>query len=533
MMSDTAPEPAIYKIRAVVDQDALERLGELLALKVQRGWLITLRGDLGAGKTTFARALIRAVLGNPDADVPSPTFALVQNYAGERLAVHHYDLYRLADAQELDELGLDDALDDGAVLMEWPDRAGAHLPADRIDVMLSERPDQPDYRDVTLLAYSRVTATALRRIDAIAALLSQYSASTGAEVAAVCYLQGDASARTYARLQTTTGQSSIIMDSPAMPDGPPIRDGKPYSRIAHLAESIRPFVAIAHVLKAAGFSVPHVLAEDITNGILVLEDLGDRVFGREIARDCGPAQAALWQLAVEALVALRVADPATQIRLPSGLTHQIPAFDAAAMAIEVELLLDWYWPAAFGQPAPPAVREAFDAAWAPIFARLSDSASGWILRDYHSPNLMYLPDRDGIAQVGIIDFQDALRGHWAYDLVSLLQDARVDVPSDLERDAYRHYCARLAQRIGDFDTDDLQFAYAAFGAQRATKIIGIFVRLAVRDSKPAYLAHLPRLWRYLASNLRHPELAPVRHWFDAHIHDDARTLKTVQSQLQR
>jgi aminoglycoside/choline kinase family phosphotransferase len=200
----------------------------------------------------------------------------------------------------------------------------------------------------------------------------------------------------------------------------------------------------------------------------------------------------------------------------------VPAQDRGVLEIETELLLDWYWPAVKGAPAPGDARAEFHAAWTPVFDRILAMPAQWILRDYHSPNLMWLPERIGVARVGVLDFQDALRGPAAYDLVSLLEDARVDVPADLEAALFTYYCAERYEQDTAFDNEAFSFAYAALGAQRNTKILGIFARLAKRDGKPLYLRHIPRLWRYLERNFAHPDLTALRAWYDRHFPPDSR-----------
>jgi len=195
----------------------------------------------------------------------------------------------------------------------------------------------------------------------------------------------------------------------------------------------------------------------------------------------------------------------------------VPPFDLPALEIEIELLLDWFWPAACNEPAPQAARDEFARIWRPLFQRLQEEISGWVLRDYHSPNLIWLPEREGVARVGIIDFQDAMRGSHAYDLVSLTQDARRDVPADLEEHLLDFYCAEVGKADASFQPDLFRTAYAILGAQRNTKILGIFARLAARDGKAGYLRHIPRVSAYLERNLEHPELAELRDWYDRHL----------------
>ena len=491
-----------------LDEAGVVRLAELLALKIRCGDVIALSGDLGAGKTTLARALIGAVLRDGSAEVPSPTFSLHQTYVSRRLTIAHFDFYRLSDAQDAAELGFEDAAQDGAVIVEWPERAAALLPEARIEVVLAETSD-PNVRCVTL----RGLGGALDRVARIADVMTFLDRQAHWSSARITYLQGDASTRGYARL-SIDDRTALLMDAPRQPDGPPVRDGKPYSQIAHLAEDmVRAFAAIAEPLRAAGLSAPEVLAEDFENGLLLVEDLGDRVFSAEVTR--GVPQDALWRTAVDALVELQRFEPPQHLPLRGG-SHILQDYDRAALQIEVELLIDWYWPALHGGPVPDATRAEFLSLWSVVFEGLGRQSPGWVLRDFHSPNLIWLPDRDGIRRVGLLDFQDAQRGSAAYDLVSLLQDARVDVAQALEKTLFAHYCEAVRSRQPQFDEVEFTFSYNALGAQRSTKILGIFVRLAHRDGKQQYLAHLPRIWEYLQRNLRHVTLAPLAAWYEKH-----------------
>lgn len=514
--------PATHVIEAVTESQLL-RLGEALAFIARRGDLFALSGELGAGKTTLARAIIRALSGDKDEEIPSPTFTLVQTYATPRMQVAHFDLYRLGAAAELEELGLDLALKNGIALVEWPERADDLLPADRLDIRIDDDGSSGATRRLTLTGHGDWAAR-LDRFMAMRNLIGGGGGANGSGNGGDCelrYLQGDASVRRYGRLLRHGAPDAILMDWPRQPDGPPIRNGLPYSRLAHLAEDVRPFVAVADALAAAGLTVPHIRARDLHNGFLILDDLGDRVFGREMV--IGTNQATLWQTATDALVALSRAPAPETLPVPGGGEHRVSAYDADAMAIETELITDWYWPALRGDQLPADDRATFSALWSDVFTELAKMPAAWVLRDYHSPNLLWLPEREGIARVGVIDFQDAMRGPAAYDLVSLLQDARVDVAPELEAELFERYCAGVAANPG-FDRDAFAFAYSALGAQRNTKIVGIFARLAKRDGKPQYLQHLPRLWRYLDRDLAHPRLAPLKRWYDAHFPADARAI---------
>ncbi len=492
-----------------LDEAGSVRLAELLAFKIRRGDVIALSGELGAGKTTLARALIGALMRTDGAEVPSPTFSLHQTYATPRLTLSHFDFYRLSGAEEAAELGFEEAASDGAVIVEWPERAAALLPASRIDICFAEAAS-PNTRLVTVRGLGEA-APRVARVGEVMAFLDAHPAWAAARIA---YLQGDASTRSYARL-SRDGRSVLLMDAPQQPDGPPIRDGKSYSRIACLAEDmVRPFVAIGAVLRDAGLSAPGVVAAELDKGLLLVEDLGDRLLGSELA--AGTSQAPMWRAAVDALLELRRVPVPRTFPLPGGTSYSLPRRDRAAFEIEVELLLDWLWPELKGEPAPPAIRAEFREVWRPVLDRLLALPGGWFLRDFHSPNLIWLPARRGAARVGILDFQDALNEHFAFDLVSLLQDARVDVPEELERELLTYYCEEVAAREPAFDRARFAEAYADFGAQRNTRLLGLWARLLRRDGKPHYLQHMPRTWGYLARNLRAVTLAPLADWYERH-----------------
>jgi tRNA threonylcarbamoyl adenosine modification protein YjeE len=484
-----------------VDLVRLDILASRLALLLNAGDVIALSGPLGAGKTTFARALITRL--GSEGEVPSPTFALMQRYETPRLTLTHCDFYRL-EPSELDELGLDDAVSEGAVIVEWPERASRWLPSDRLEVAMDETAT-PDRRRTVLTGHGS-WAERLERLRALSDFLDRTPYAT----AGARYLLGDASTRSYARL-VLPDRSAILMNSPRQPDGPPIRDGKPYSALVHLAEDVTPFVAVAAALRERGLSAPAIYAFDLDRGFLILEDLGDRVFGSEAERRRPLAE--LWGPAVDVLAALALKGPPDLLSIEGHAPYRLPSFDADAMLTEASLLVDWFWPALHGKEAPPALTEEFAALWRPLLAQAEKADLGWVLRDYHSPNLMWLPEREGVRRVGILDFQDALKGPLAYDLVSLLQDARLDVPEALERELLARYCAARGEQSQQFSSDQFVSLYATLGAQRNSKILGIFARLAKRDGKRGYLTHIPRVARYLERDLVHPSLRELRRFY--------------------
>ncbi len=485
------------------------RLADDIAGIVRPGDVLALSGDLGAGKSTFARALIRRLAADETLEAPSPTFTLMQAYDTPRGAVLHADLYRLRGPGELAELGLIEAMEDAVSLVEWPDRAGeAFDPAARLDIVIEIDAAEGDaFRRVTLIPGPSwaerlgLTLGARKLIDA--------AGWGGAER---LHMQGDASSRAYERLRRADGETAVLMISPPRPDGPAVRAGKPYSAVARLAERVDAFVAMDKGLRALDLSAPAIIASDLVNGLLLIEDLG----GEGVLADGAPIPER-YEAAVDVLAAIHAKALPTILPVAEGREHVLPDYDLEALSIEVDLLLDWYAPHIAGVTLPAVARAEFARAWAPLFDSLVAGPRTWVLRDYHSPNLIWLPKREGIARVGLIDFQDAVMGHPAYDLVSLGQDARVDVDPALElRLIARYAAARRAQDAG-FDLAGFAAAYAILGAQRATKILGIFARLDKRDGKPGYLRHLPRIETYLRRDLQHPALEGLRRWWETHL----------------
>jgi N-acetylmuramate 1-kinase len=287
-------------------------------------------------------------------------------------------------------------------------------------------------------------------------------------------LAPDASFRRYLRLRQ--GPPAVLMDAP-----PP--------------EDVRPFLRIAAHLRGLGLSVPFIIAADPVDGLVLEEDLGDDLLSVLLDRRLVSAEVLLGA-AVDALVEMQCAAP------PDGL----PGWNAATMSqAALGTLFDWWWPARFGAPAPGAARRDVEQALDAMLEPVSDGPFGFVHRDFFAGNLLWLPDRAGPARVGILDFQSAAVGHPAYDLVSLLQDARRDIQPELQKRAIRRY---LTARP-DLEPVAFRAAFAACAAQRHLRVACQWVRLAQRDGRPQYLAYGPRTWRLLNEALRQPAAAPL------------------------
>ena len=399
------------------DEAALCCFAADLALALAPGDCVLLEGDLGAGKSTFARAVIRALAGEygTSLEVPSPTFTLVQTY-NLRFPVAHFDLYRIADPAELDELGLAEALADGVALIEWPERGTGYLPADAIHMSLREDPADPDVRICSIAAPDGFASRLQRSLD-----LRQFLEAQGWLGAERRFLLGDASTRAYETV-CRDGERAIVMDAPRRPDGPAVRDGKPYSQIAHLAEEVVPFVAIAKLLEDGDFHAPHVHGFDPERGFVLLEHLGTGGI-------LDPSRAPIperYKAAVACLAAIHETDWPRQANAGDAV-HRIPDFDLDAFLIEAELLTDWFVPCAAGSPPDAEAKAEFRRLWTEAFEMIDNGEKTIVLRDYHSPNVIWLDGEQGARRIGLIDFQDALWGPAAYDVASLVQDARADI----------------------------------------------------------------------------------------------------------
>ena len=337
-------------------------------------------------------------------------------------------------------------------------------------------------------------------------------------------LTGDASTRSYERLHRVGRPPLILMDQPPVLETPICPPGATdaerlalgYNAAARLAAgSVAAFVTTAAYLRDHGLSAPAVVAFDAEQGFAVLEDLGDGLFATLIAR--GQAEAPLYEAAVDVQVRLHEQRP-PDILAAEGVAWPLLTYDTLALKVATDTFLEW-WPKFAGLPAFSADATAeWDALWAPVWVRGEAGATVFCHRDYHAQNLLWLPERKAAARVGLLDFQDALRAHPAWDLTHLLQDARRDVSSELEGLMLDRY---LVARPS-LDREVFLADYRALAASNAARILGrVFARQALLG-RTQYKAFMPRTWRYLERNLTDPALAGLKRWFDTHVPAEAR-----------
>src|SRR5882672_2466952 len=380
----------------LADETATVRLMADLALLIGPGDVITLSGDLGAGKTAAARAMIRYLADDETMEVPSPTFTLAQSYELPAFPLLHADLYRINDPAELEEIGLSPLPAGTVVLIEWPERAASAMPADRIDIAFTHRAELGESTRSAEITGHGKSAGIVERLRALRSFLDQagYGDATRRRMA------GDASIRSYARLMRDDGVV-ILMNSPRRPDGPAIHDGKSYSAAVHLAEDVKPFVAIAGGLRERGFSAPAIHHADLDAGFLITEDFGCAAF---IAGDPPAPVAERYEIATDVLAALHRETLPEMLPLAPQLSYAIPVFDTEALLVEIGLMLEWYLPDRGLEPTDD-LRAEFATMWRDLLGKPAAASRTWVLRDFHSPNLIWLDDRSDTSKVGIIDFQ--------------------------------------------------------------------------------------------------------------------------------
>ncbi|MCR5878351.1 N-acetylmuramate/N-acetylglucosamine kinase AmgK [Phenylobacterium sp. J367] len=356
------------------------------------------------------------------------------------------------------------------------------------------------------------------------ALKAEFLKAAGLAGAERVPLSGDASTRSYERLKTPGGASLIFMDQPpAVESGVCPPDATPEQRLALgynaasrlAAGSVAAFVATATYLHGRGLSAPEIIAHDVGAGLCVLEDLGDGLFATLVAN--GQDERPLYEAAVDVQVALQAEEPPAVLG-EGDTAWPLLTYDTLALKVGTDTFLEW-WPKFSGlAPFDDAAVAEWDALWAPVYARGEAGASVFTHRDYHAQNLLWLPERAGPARVGLLDFQDALRAHPAWDLTHLLQDARRDVSAELEA----AMLARFLDARPELEREPFLADYRALAASNGARILGrVFARQAILG-RLQYTTYMPRTWRYLERNLEDPAMAGLKTWFDRHVPREAR-----------
>ncbi|GAA0780741.1 hypothetical protein E1180_10325 [Roseibium denhamense] len=320
------------------------------------------------------------------------------------------------------------------------------------------------------------------------------------------HLAGDASLRTFETV-AEGGRNAVLMRWPFT--GNQVPDAvRSYMTRVHLAQDCRSVLAIGQELRAHGFRAPEVFAADIEAGLILSEDLGRTTLvehGRPVEERYHAAAKLLARLHGEAWPEV--------VKISGNTSYQVPVYTSEALIAEASLFLDWYYPELAGEAAPQEVRTEFEALWKKALSSIRSAETGWVLRDFHSPNLLWQPAAAEADRIGLIDFQDTVIGPVAYDAASLFLDARTDISVELESALRNAYVACRVDQNANFDVTSFDRAYGVMALQRITKILGIFVRLARRDNKPGYLGHLPRMQGYLQRVLDSGAVPDLKEWY--------------------
>lgn len=373
------------------------------------------------------------------------------------------------------------------------------------------------------------------------AAMQDFLARSGWGAASVTRLPGDASTRHYARL-AMDGRKAMLMDQPQGAESPTApanaseetRRALGYNAVARLAGAdCARFAAVAAWLRGHGLAAPGIYAADHANGFVILEDLGDALFADVLAQDGD--EKALYEAAVEVLAKLHAQDAPSYLPPPAAaregeadLRFPLYNFDQTALMAETDLLIEWFMPLVLGRKATETEAAEHRGLWRTALSGIGMMRRVFVHRDYHAQNLLWLPERNGVARVGLIDFQDAVAGSPAYDLISLTEDARRDVSPELAQIATNHYLAAMKAQGTPLEEHAFRQEMAVMAAQRNAKIVGIFARLYKRDGRRRYLAFLPRVLGHLERDLAHPALGDLRAWYDRVIPKDRRAVEPLQ-----
>ena len=477
------------------EQDTI-RLAGIFAAIVRQGDCIALQGDLGAGKSFFARHFLRALAGDPFLEVPSPTFTIVQTYIIPVLNAAHFDLYRISDPDELVETGFEDALNEGVSLVEWPENADGNLPECRLTLAF-EHGENFEERIISAsfegMDWSARLERSVRRQD--------FLEKSGYGDALRTQIQGDLSSRSYERISLDDKPPLILMDMPER-KMPVLRDGQSYDDLAKRSTRIDQVIATNQMLAKLGVNVPAVTSSDIKSGLMLSEDFGRQTL---VDRDNAPVKARYFA-AMELLANLHQKYLACTKQNTTEVL-QLPNYDSMAFLVELEIFEQWMVPETLKRNWTHSEKMAVGKIWKDLLSRLRAYEQTIVLRDCQAPNLFWMPDRTGTRKIGVIDSQDSLIGPSAYDVASLAQDARVDIPRTMELELYNYYMDM--RKWGPGREQDFRTALAICSVQRNSKILGAFVRAFRETGNREYLVHVPRVQTYLKTGLEHPVLSQL------------------------
>ena len=468
-----------------------EALAKEVSLIIQKGDFISLIGPLGSGKTTLTKYIINNIC-EASQEVTSPTFTLSQTYPAKRSPITHYDLYRIEDYSDLEEIGFSETLEEGIVIIEWADKFSNKLPKNRLQIQIED--DGGNNRIAHIKGYGSWDKRLERNIH-----LNNFINQCNLEIIDKNWMQGDASERSYQRI-ITPDNSYVIMNH---------NQKKTKENPTKLAENFEAFILINYHLESLGIKVPKIFEVDTKNSFLLLEDLGNIQYS-----EINPNSDNIFDYYIPALESLiLIQDSHHKKNLEyGGMRHTLNSYDNNIYLEELKLLVNWYWPYKKGTLCEIDAYNEYIDIWEALLSKISHSST-LTLRDFHSPNLLWIDSENGLRRCGIIDFQDALIGHPLYDLVSLTQDARINISSELEIQILNYYIELKYPEISEDLRMSLVQDYHIIATQRCCKILGVFARLAMSANRPEYLLHIPRIIGYIDRNFENQVLKDLSGWF--------------------
>ena len=469
----------------------LEKLAKELTPLLNEGGVMTLNGQIGAGKTALAKLVIHDLTQVPLEDIISPTFNLYHTYNKDNLEITHYDLYRIESEIELLEIDLNEAFTDKICIIEWADRFKDLLPKDRIEVTITCLKNERLYKINPLGKFKDVVKNWAK--------IENFLSDLDINFTELQRLRGDASKRKYYRVKNLDN-TMILMDATQESDmksktGP--------------TDGINDFIKIQEYLDSIDVRVPKLIARNKHDNIILEEDLGEYSYTDMLTKE---NYVELYNPAIKTLIHISNINHPKNISTNSN-PHYLREFDLDTYLNEAEIFIDYYWPFIHGKQCNADKKKEFRDIMVGVYSNLTNDKT-LMLRDFHSPNLLFLENENGYRKCAVIDFQDALFGHPLYDLVSLTNDARITIDEYQEK-----YLIELYKKdfpFNNFQFDSLSFMqqYHILGVQRSIKILGIFARLAILEANQNYLVHMPRIICYFKRIMQSGSIQALACWLN-------------------
>ena len=472
----------------------LEELAKELTPLLTQGCLMTLNGQIGTGKTTLAKLLINNLTQTPHEDIVSPTFNLYHTYSSDNLEIAHYDFYRIESEMELLEIDLSESLTDKVCIIEWANKFKDLLPKDRIEISIKFIKNEREYI-IRPLGKFREVVSSRNKIE-------NFLCDLDINFTELQRLPGDASKRKYYRV-TGSNNTMILMDAAQKSD---------IKSKTGLTNGIDDFIKIQEYLDSIDVRVPKLIETNKIDNIILEEDLGEYCYKDILTKE---NYQELYDPAIQTLIHISNIKHPKNISMNSN-PHYIKEFDLDIYLNEAEIFIDYYWPFVNGNLCSVDKKQEFRDIMGELYSNLTHDKT-LMLRDFHSPNLLFLDNENAFRKCAVIDFQDALFGHPLYDLVSLINDARITIDVYQEKYLIELYKKDFSFHNVQFDSSSFMQQYHILGVQRSIKILGIFARLAILENNKDYIVHMPRVISYIKRTMYSGCIEELTKWLNKNL----------------